>query len=438
MMDTQPIQAVPRYKNPRTFFGDKTEDSSMQQLSCRICGAPHDIWKCREFIQKGISERWNVAKLFHLCFPCVAEGHPGKSCPQSRQCGQNWCQESHHRLLHSREGRQSHGTEPKSSVFDTGCSNELNVSENPSNKRVTFGTEGNDRKEQIKMTTQDNVSSEFVALLTVPVMLKNGDRHLTVNALLDDASTKTYVTKDVAEKLCLHGKTDRVTVNVLNGQIETFDTKTVHFELESVNRNVNMNVTAYTANRVTGNLNVVDWNNYKKRWPYLEKLDFPQNTSRPIVNILIGLECAELHCAVQEIRGRPGEPIARLTPLGWTCIGNLVLDDSPVLRTNFAYTYFLRDQSVSGQPNIGLNRCREIEDTSISPLQEISVEQNDEQIARKNVQHSIPCTSQVYQVSIPWKQSDNNHEKTRQMQDNIARRLKMSPQIAGENNKVKK
>ena len=158
--------------------------------------------------------------------------------------------------------------------------------------------------------------SEFVALRTVPVMLKNGDQHLTVNALLDDASTKTYVNKDVAEKLGLHGKTDTVTVNVLNGQIETFDTKTVHFELESVNGNVNMNVTAYTANRVTGNLNVVDWSNYKKRWPYLEKLDFPLNTSRPIVDILIELDCAELHCGVQEIRGRLGEPIARLTPLG--------------------------------------------------------------------------------------------------------------------------
>ena len=145
------------------------------------------------------------------------------------------------------------------------------------------------------MTTQDNVLSEFVELRTVPVMLKNGDRHLTVNAFLDDASTKTYVDKDVAEKLGLHSKTDKVTVNVLNGQIETFDTKTVHFEKKNVNGNVNMNVTAYTENRVISNLNVVDWNIYKKRWPYLEKLDFPQNTSRPIVGILIGPDCTELH-----------------------------------------------------------------------------------------------------------------------------------------------
>lgn len=138
MMDTQPIEAVPKYKNSRTFFGDTTDDRSIQQLSCRICGAPHGIWKCQEFIQKSVSDRWNVAKLLHLCFRCLAEGHPGKSCPRSNQCGQNGCQESHHRLLHSREVRQSRGMESKSSVLDTCGSNEFNVSENPSDERVTF------------------------------------------------------------------------------------------------------------------------------------------------------------------------------------------------------------------------------------------------------------------------------------------------------------
>ena len=44
-------------------------------------------------------------------------------------------------------GRQSHGIEPKSSVLDAGCRNEFNVSESPSDERVTYSTEGNDRKE---------------------------------------------------------------------------------------------------------------------------------------------------------------------------------------------------------------------------------------------------------------------------------------------------
>ena len=53
-----------------------------------------------------------------------------------------------------------------------------------------------------------------MGLRTVPVKVKNGDRRLTVNALLDDASTKTYINADVAAELGLKGKkTEQVTNN---------------------------------------------------------------------------------------------------------------------------------------------------------------------------------------------------------------------------------
>ena len=120
-----------------------------------------------------------------------------------------------------------------------------------------------------------------------------------VNALLDDASTKTYINTDVANELGLKGKTEQVTVNVLNRQLETF-------ELESVNGNVKMKVSAYKANRVTGNIIVVEWNRYKAQWPHLKNINFQQSPTRPIVDILFGLDCAELHYAFEEFRGRPG------------------------------------------------------------------------------------------------------------------------------------
>ena len=52
--------------------------------------------------------------------------------------------------------------------------------------------------------------------------IRNGDRSLKVNALLDDGSTKSYINADVAAELGLQGKTEKVMVNVLNGQVETF------------------------------------------------------------------------------------------------------------------------------------------------------------------------------------------------------------------------
>ena len=56
---------------------------------------------------------------------------------------------------------------------------------------------------------------------------------------------------------------------------------------------------------------------------------FPVPAKKPIVDILIGLDCLELHSAIEEVRGQPGEPVARLTPLGWTCIGNPNTSETP-------------------------------------------------------------------------------------------------------------
>ena len=74
--------------------------------------------------------------------------------------------------------------------------------------------------------TSQSAQPRFVALPTVPVFLKNGNWRLKVNALLDEASTKTYFLKnaDVAAELGLQGHPQSVTVNVLNGQTETFET----------------------------------------------------------------------------------------------------------------------------------------------------------------------------------------------------------------------
>ena len=68
------------------------------------------------------------------------------------------------------------------------------------------------------MMTKEDFRPDFIVLLTVPVMPKNGVRSLKANALLDDASTKTYFNEDVVVDLGLQGKLEKVTVNVVNGQ----------------------------------------------------------------------------------------------------------------------------------------------------------------------------------------------------------------------------
>lgn len=281
------------------------------------------------------------------------------------------------------------------------------------------------------MMTQNHIRTGFVGLRTVPVILKNGDRSLTVNALLDDASTKTYINTDVAAELDLKGKTEKVTVNVLNGQVETFETRPVNLELQSVNGNVSTNVSAFTANRVTGSMTVVDWYKYKKQWPHLKNIDFQRCAARPIVDILIGIDCADLHYAFEEVRGRPGEPVARLTPLGWTCIGNPGPTYKPVLQTNFACTYFVRDVSEIEKLNENLGKFWEIE--SVPTTQNPPIVRIEEQLALNKVKQSFTFESQMYRVGIPWKNDDpvlpNNYKMAFQRLENTEKRLKRTPEV---------
>ena len=90
-------------------------------------------------------------------------------------------------------------------------------------------------------TTAEGTQTGFLALRRVPVILKNGNRAIRVNALLDEASTKTYINADVASELRLQGISRKVTVNVLNGQTKTFETIPVDVELESLDGTVSKN-----------------------------------------------------------------------------------------------------------------------------------------------------------------------------------------------------
>ena len=121
---------------------------------------------------------------------------------------------------------------------------------------LTYVTVGKGQSQQTSITTTDDYRPDYIALRIIPVILRNGDRSLRVNALLDGGGTKSYINADVAAELGLQGKTEKVMVNVLNGQVETFESKPVEFQLKSINGSVNMTVNAYTANRVTGDMRV--------------------------------------------------------------------------------------------------------------------------------------------------------------------------------------
>ena len=115
------------------------------------------------------------------------------------------------------------------------------------------------------MVAKGKTELNYVTLRTVPVILRNGNRKLKVNALLDDASTITYINSDVAAELGLQGRTQSMTINVLNGESETFETMPVQCELESCNGHTKTIIVAFTTDNVTGDMQPINWQR-KSQW----------------------------------------------------------------------------------------------------------------------------------------------------------------------------
>ena len=156
----------------------------------------------------------------------MSGNHQGKHCFQSRDCRVNGCKKSHHRLLHLSE-------DVTNRVASVGDANISNVS--PPSQRViacenTAGDTEQGSEERSQITTLTSAQyKKVVSLRTVPVWLKLKGKKIKVNAVLDDASTVSYVNEEVAGALGLSATYEKVSVNVLNENVETFDSMPVSF-----------------------------------------------------------------------------------------------------------------------------------------------------------------------------------------------------------------
>jgi hypothetical protein len=392
----------------RTYVTHDNMKIGTLSMKCQVCSQSHGIWTCDQFRQMAIPKRWEVAKEYRLCFRCLGRGHGGKLCVRSRRCGLDGCQSSHHRLLHDSKKQSSLQDPMQQATMERG-------------------------KETTMLATSPSLHKvpNFVSLRTVPVYLSNGRKHVIVNALIDEASTKTYLNTDIAAELGLKGDAQELIVNVLNGQQEKMCTSIVDFTISSLDGKVTKIASAYTTERVTGRMPVIDWNEYKSQWRHLQNIEFPDLGPRPIIDLLIGVDCPDLVYSIQDIRGQPGEPIARLTPLGWTCIGSCSPDTKDnTFTTNF--TYFAKDLD---NVDTLLRRYWDIEETGTG-----SCLSPDNRKAEEIVCESIKYKDGRYTVGMPWKTNqgelEDNYEMAKKRLESTENRLKRTPEAATEYNNI--
>ena len=130
--------------------------------------------------------------------------------------------------------------------------------------------------------------------------MSSDTKKIKINALFDDGSTKSYINSDKAAELGIQTVTQKVKVNVLNGNTETFETMPVSVKLESLNGQCQVDMSVFTADKVTGNLKAVNSSDYKNKWDHLKQIQFPKLSSRPVIDLLIGTDYSDLHYSLRD------------------------------------------------------------------------------------------------------------------------------------------
>ena len=364
---------------------------------CSLChGFDLGVWFCKQFYEKGVDDRWQIAKERKLCFRCLASDHRGKDFTKARKCGIDGCTRNHHRPLHGSEVLSE--TEPMTTLPYA-----------DDWRRPVVPREG----APAMILTSCNVQTPFesYSLRTVPVWMKANGRKVKINAILDDASNETFLNEEVAGALGLQEPFHKVQVHVLNDTVETFQAMSLKIEIESVDGRFSKEISIKTCpQKVTGNYRVVNWSEYQNKWSHLTQCSFAKPANDGVVDLLIGIDNSELHYSHVDLRagGENGGPITRLGPLGWSCIGASEENDSVRARSHVIRTLFTREPLWNERKGSccdvdnSLKRFWEIEKSG-TDREDRLVLTEEERLALNKVKDSLEYENGRYRVAVPWK-----------------------------------
>jgi len=356
-----------KQSNKNSFFSSETQKPNI----CLACNENHKLYTCLKFRNMKSNEKWQFVKDQKLCFRCLGKNHTAQNCKSERVCNVNGCKKTHNYLLH----------------FDQ------------IEKKID---KKSDKKDKYSKTTNTNSAyhsslNEIIALRTIPVIIEHNGVEIEVNALLDEASTQTYINKNVVNKLGIsdNSSTFKLSVNVLNGSLSSIETQRVSFKLKDHKKLSEFFIEALTVDDVTGTLPALNWDDLKQNYQHLRDLDFPRVTNEK-VDLLIGMDYPGFHFSLDEVRGLAGEPMARRSILGWTCVAKI---SNRQKHSFFVQGLTTEDEVIS----LVLKRFWEIENNEEKGEQQFSPA--DSQLIEQTRTH-MKISNGRFVLPLPWKKKD--------------------------------
>ena len=277
---------------PVSLFTNHTESTKDQCIACKA--DKHPLYACAKFKSMPHDQKVSMLKANDLCLNCLGPGHFVKQCKSLHRCKR--CQRPHHTMLHV--DRQA--ATPSSSLPAEG-------SETPivSNAAVALK------------------SNSLLMTCRVMVSAPNGSS-IEARAILDSASSASFVSERLAQSLCLPRSTRNARISGIGGishkspvqSITTFDISAVRSSSKKIG------VTAVVVPRVTCDLPLLPIP-FNLKWNHLSNLRLADPTfNQPgKIDILLGVDVFVNVLLHGRRFGPPGSPVAFETEFGWVLAG---------------------------------------------------------------------------------------------------------------------
>ncbi|XP_035773911.1 uncharacterized protein LOC118456893 [Anopheles albimanus] len=260
------------------------------KTNCSVCHKQHHITNCFQFKRKNLSEKLAIVRQRNLCYACLSAGHSSRDCRKASICGIGDCERRHHQLLH-----------------------EPTHAKAPTNKEV----DEEKKEEGHSVLNHYFMGSSNTLYQVVPVRLMNKGNSVSTHAFLDVGSSLTLIDDDIARQLELTGQTVPLklcwTQDVSSEQDESVQ---VRLKIRGASKQTYRMNDVRTIKKLNLPVQALNFHELSETYPYLKGLPI-QSHGKIRPTILIGLNNNHLLNTIESRAGRPGEPIASRTKLGW-------------------------------------------------------------------------------------------------------------------------
>jgi len=406
---------------------DSTADKKKERTkpSCCCCKEAHWTSKCKEFANKPVAERAEIARSNGLCFRCLNKGHMKNDCPFSKlRCQVEKCNYRHHTLLHgSAAPKRSKEKEP------TAADGKKTVS-----VKSTDAAKGGKGADVSSLAVSG--SENTVLLGIVPIVLRYSDKAVHTYAVLDNGSETTLITKTISEELGIDGPTQLRRFKWFDHHEEEKEVKMVNFTFANESGSKSFDVkNGFIVERLTISERKCDWPTIKTQYDHLSLLDLPAIDSS-LVTVLIGRDVRDANDILKYAKPPSGvdAPEAILTHFGWCVIG-------PVPDRLFSHDIFYDATSVCKVSVVPtdtemkdlIERFWSTESFGVTPT-EVTKYTAKEQRALDILESTFKNLGGKCQVGFPWATDNpyfpNNRDVALRAFEQLERRFERDPEYA--------